>query len=95
MERKQTAFPLYREAFEHDSCGIGAVISIQGIQSHRTVDDALKIVEKLQHRAGRDACGFLLPFFMQKWYTFRESRKTGLAKIFFELNDYSFCGERS
>ena len=44
MERKQTAFPLYREAFEHDSCGIGAVISIRGEQSHRTVDDALKII---------------------------------------------------
>ena len=50
-------YPLYDPRFEHDSCGIGAVISIQGIQSHRTVDDALKIVEKLQHRAGRDASG--------------------------------------
>ena len=50
-------YPLYDPRFEHDSCGIGAVISIQGIQSRRTVDDALKIVEKLQHRAGRDASG--------------------------------------
>ena len=57
MERKETVFPLYRESFEHDSCGIGAVISIRGEQTHRTVDDALKIVEKLQHRAGKDACG--------------------------------------
>jgi len=55
MEREQ--YPLYDSRFEHDACGIGAVISIQGIQSHRTVDDALKIVEKLQHRAGRDASG--------------------------------------
>ena len=50
-------FPLYDPAFEHDACGIGAVISMRGEQTHRTVDDALKIVEKLQHRAGRDACG--------------------------------------
>ena len=50
-------YPLYDPRFEHDACGIGAVISIRGIQSHRTVDDALKIVEKLQHRAGRDASG--------------------------------------
>ncbi len=57
MERKHTDFPLYRESFEHDACGIGAVISIRGEQSRRTVDDALKIVEKLQHRAGKDACG--------------------------------------
>ena len=41
-------YPLYSPTFEHDSCGIGAVISIRGVQSHRTVDDALKIVEKLQ-----------------------------------------------
>ena len=54
---KNEQFPLYDARFEHDSCGIGAVISIQGVQSHRTVDDALKIVEKLQHRAGRDASG--------------------------------------
>ena len=50
-------YPLYDPRFEHDACGIGAVISIQGIQSHHTVDDALKIVENLQHRAGRDASG--------------------------------------
>ena len=57
MKNPGQQYPLYRPSFEHDSCGIGAVISIQGIQTHRTVDDALKIVEKLQHRAGKDACG--------------------------------------
>ena len=48
---------LYDPAFEHDACGIGAVVDIKGRQSHRTVDDALKIVEKLEHRAGNDAEG--------------------------------------
>ena len=48
---------LYRPEFEHDSCGIGAVVDIQGRASRRTVDDALKIVEKLEHRAGKDAQG--------------------------------------
>ena len=48
---------LYRPDFEHDACGIGAVVDIQGRPSHRTVDDALKIVEKLEHRAGKDADG--------------------------------------
>ena len=48
---------LYRPAFEHDSCGIGAVVDIGGKPSHQTVDDALKIVEKLEHRAGKDAEG--------------------------------------
>ena len=48
---------LYRPAFEHDACGIGAVVDIRGKASHATVDDALKIVEKLEHRAGKDAEG--------------------------------------
>ena len=42
---------------EHDSCGIGAVVNIDGHQDYRTLDDALKIVEKLEHRAGKDATG--------------------------------------
>ncbi len=48
---------LYRPEFEHDACGIGAVVSIKGEQSHKIVSDALSIVEKLQHRAGKDASG--------------------------------------
>ncbi len=48
---------LYNPRLEHDACGIGAVVDIRGIQSHQTVDDALKIVEKLEHRAGKDATG--------------------------------------
>ena len=48
---------LYETQFEHDNCGIGAVVSIKGRQSHKVVDDALKIVEKLEHRAGKDAEG--------------------------------------
>ena len=48
---------LYESQFEHDNCGIGAVVNIKGKQSHKIVDDALKIVEKLEHRAGKDAEG--------------------------------------
>lgn len=48
---------LYRQQYEHDACGIGAIISIRGERTRRTVDDALKIVEKLEHRAGKDATG--------------------------------------
>lgn len=48
---------LYDARFEHDACGIGAVISIKGRQEYKVVDDALKIVEKLEHRAGKDAKG--------------------------------------
>ncbi len=54
MELQQN---LYREEFEHDACGIGAIVNIKGIASHKIVDDALHIVEKLEHRAGKDASG--------------------------------------
>ncbi len=55
MERQQSG--LYQASFEHDACGIGAVINIKGEKSRRVVDNALKIVEKLEHRAGKDATG--------------------------------------
>lgn len=48
---------LYHPQFEHDACGIGVVVDIKGRQEYSTVDDALKIVEKLEHRAGKDAQG--------------------------------------
>ena len=49
--------PLYRPEFEHDNCGIGAVVNIKGIKTHATVEQALTIVETLEHRAGKDAEG--------------------------------------
>jgi glutamate synthase (ferredoxin) len=49
--------PLYREEFEHDNCGIGACVNINGKKSRATVENALKIVENLEHRAGKDAEG--------------------------------------
>ena len=42
---------------EHDACGIGLVVNIDGKKEYRTLDDALSIVEKLEHRAGKDATG--------------------------------------
>lgn len=48
---------LYRPEFEHDNCGIGAIVNIKGKKTHDTVANALKIVENLEHRAGKDAEG--------------------------------------
>lgn len=55
MERDRKLF--YGPGAEHDACGIGAVVDLRGGKSYRTVDDALRIVEKLEHRAGKDASG--------------------------------------
>lgn len=52
-----TSKGLYSPEFEHDNCGIGAVVNIKGAKSHKTVEDALTIVETLEHRAGKDAEG--------------------------------------
>ncbi|MBP5655081.1 MAG: glutamate synthase large subunit [Clostridiales bacterium] len=66
MERKidnyrvWDAYPksgLYDPSEEHENCGIGAVIRIDGTPSAKVTDDALKIVETLEHRAGKDASG--------------------------------------
>ncbi len=48
---------LYDKTFEHDNCGIGAIVNREGKKSHQIVDDALRIVEQLEHRAGKDVTG--------------------------------------
>ncbi len=45
------------ENIEQDACGIGTIVNIDGHADHKVLDDALKIVEKLDHRAGHDASG--------------------------------------
>ena len=45
---------LYDPAYEHDACGIGFVAHIKGIKAHQNVDDALTILENMEHRG---ACG--------------------------------------
>ena len=46
-----------RYEIDHDACGIGAVVNIDGRPDHRVLSDALSIVERLEHRAGKDATG--------------------------------------
>ena len=57
VKRNVPQAPLYRAEFEHDNCGIGAVVNIKGVKTRETVENALKIVENLEHRAGKDAEG--------------------------------------
>ena len=93
---------LYHPSFEHDNCGIGAIINIEGKASHKIVDDALSIVENLEHRAGKDAegktgdgVGILtqIPhkFFVKKMKELGVSlpakRQYGVGMFFFPQND--------
>lgn len=57
MDSKQKLPGLYDPRFEHDNCGIGAVANMNGVKTHETVNQALHIVENLEHRAGKDAEG--------------------------------------
>ena len=93
---------LYRQQFEHDNCGIGAVINSNGKKTHQTVENALKIVENLEHRAGKDAegktgdgVGILLQishaFFSKECeklgIELGGEREYGIAQIFFPQNE--------
>ena len=90
---------LYRQEFEHDNCGIGAVVNIKGKKTHETVANALRIVENLEHRAGKDAegetgdgVGILLQishkFFKKackkEGFEIGGEREYGIAQIFFQ-----------
>lgn len=46
---------LYDPAFEHDACGMGFVVSINGEKSYEIVDDALKVLENMSHRGASGA----------------------------------------
>ncbi len=93
---------LYREEFEHDNCGIGAIIDIEGRASHKLVDDALSIVENLEHRAGKDAEGktgdgvgiltqiphtFFKKILKEQGVDLPEARGYGVGMFFFPQND--------
>lgn len=46
---------LYREDFEHDACGIGAIVNIDAKATHQTINDALTMLENMEHRGGTGA----------------------------------------
>ena len=57
---------LYYEGYEHDACGVGMVVNINGNKSHALVDNALRVLENMQHRGAEtrdktgDGAGILL-----------------------------------
>lgn len=102
-EGKRTAIGLYDPRFEHDNCGIGAIVNMKGKKSHETVAGALEIVENLEHRAGKDAegktgdgVGILLQishkFFMNAvkplGISLGEEREYGIGMFFFPQDEF-------
>ncbi len=48
-------YGLYDPTYEHDACGVGFIVNINGDKSHSIVDRALKILENLEHRGAKGA----------------------------------------
>ena len=105
MENKEAG--LYDSNFEHDNCGIGAIVNIHGKKSHMIVDDALKIVEHLEHRAGKDAEGetgdgvgiltqvphhFFQKVCKEAGIAIGKEREYGVGMFFFPQNELK-CGQ--
>ena len=93
---------LYDASFEHDNCGIGAIVQMDGVKSHALVRDALSIVENLEHRAGKDAEGktgdgvgiltqiphrFFKKVMSEKGVELGEERSYGVGMFFFPQDD--------
>ena len=57
---------LYSAEYEHDACGVGMVVNIHGNKSHELVDNALRVLENMEHRGAEtrdktgDGAGILL-----------------------------------
>ncbi|WP_031556754.1 glutamate synthase large subunit [Lachnospira multipara] len=101
---------LYRSSFEHDNCGIGAVIDVKGRKNHKLVSDALSIVEKLEHRAGKDAEGktgdgvgiltqipheFFVKKLKEEGIELPSERNYGVGMFFFSQNELDMRREKS
>ena len=56
---KQNNQGLYQSDYEHDACGVGMVVNIHGGKSHELVDNALRVLENMEHRGAetRDKTG--------------------------------------
>ena len=93
---------LYREEYEHDACGIGAIAHLKGQRSHQTLDDALSVLVNLEHRGGKglerntgDGAGVL--FQVPHRFFRKEAQKEGqllpdegdygVAMLFFPTDD--------
>lgn len=90
------------EKMEHDACGIGAVCRMDGIPTRSVVEQALQIVEKLEHRAGKDATGtvgdgvgilgqichdFFRKEAAREGIELKEAREYGVGMFFFPQNE--------
>ena len=46
---------LYDPANEHDACGVGFIVNIDGTPSHNIMRDATKLTRRMDHRGAKSA----------------------------------------
>ncbi len=88
---------LYNSAYEHDACGVGMVVNIHGNKSHELVDNALRVLENMEHRGAEtrdktgDGAGILLQipheFILLQGIPVPEKGHYGTGIIFFPKDE--------
>ena len=89
---------LYDASYEHDACGVGMLVNIQGGKSHELVDSALKLLENMKHRGAEgadnktgDGAGILLQipheFILLQGIPVPEKGKYGTGMFFFPKDE--------
>ena len=95
---------LYNPAHEHDSCGIGLVVQIEGNRSHEIIERGLQVLENLNHRGAEsadnqtgDGAGILLQipheFILLQGIAVPERGKYGTGLVFLptDKSEADFC----
>lgn len=88
---------LYDSSYEHDACGVGMLVNINGNKSHNLVESALKVLENMRHRGAEgadkksgDGAGIMLQipheFILLQGIPVPEKGRYGTGLVFFPKN---------
>ena len=88
---------LYSAEYEHDACGVGMVVNIHGGKTHELVDNALRVLENMEHRGAEtrdktgDGAGILIQipheFILLQGIPVPEKGRYGTGLVFFPKDE--------
>lgn len=89
---------LYQPQYEHDACGVGMIVNIHGGKSHELVDQALRVLENMEHRGAEtrdktgDGAGIMLQipheFILLQGIPVPEKGKYGTGLVFLPKDEH-------
>jgi len=101
---REKAEGLYQPAYEHDACGVGMVVNIHGGKSHELVDNALKVLENMEHRGAEthdktgDGAGIMVQipheFILLQGIPVPEKGRYGTGLVFFPKDESGQAQEK-